>query len=168
QDALTGRTGSLFVTLGIPGEIRDVLLAEQTLGTVEGAVIAGLGTGPRPAGSVRISFRDGVTPERTVTTDPAGRFSFAGVAAADFTLVAENPANHQIASASATLPENVARAEIDLVFPALTSASVLVLAPDGIVPADAAVTLKGVAFEQNADTDAAGRVGCDAGPARPH
>ena len=164
QDSLTGRIGTLNVSLGTPGEIRTVLLVERALGLVEGSVIDGFGTGAVPGVQVTLRSGDGFSPPRTVTTDPAGRFSFPGVPAGDFDLEASNEQTQEKGGSHATLPAGTARLVVDVVFAPLTRASFVVLEPNGIAPADATVTLEGVGFLQSVDTDAAGRAVFDPVP----
>ncbi|MEB2343973.1 MAG: carboxypeptidase regulatory-like domain-containing protein [Deltaproteobacteria bacterium] len=159
QDALTGRLGTLTVSLATAGEIRDLLLVERTLGLVEGAVLDAFGAGTVPGARVTLSIADGFSPPRSVTTDPAGRFAFPGVPAGALTLAArlETLSGIEVGSASATLPAGAASLRVDVALAPRTRASVVVLEPNGIAPADASVTLTGPDFEQTADTDAAGR-----------
>lgn len=165
QDALSGRIATLTVALPAAGEIREVLLVERALGLVEGSVIDGFGRGAVAGARVTLRVLDGVTPSRSVTTDPAGRFSFPGVPAGELELVALDERTGETGGARATLPEGVGRLAVDVAFAPLTDTSVLVLEPNGLAPADATVTLEGLyGFLRSADTDAAGRVSFEAIP----
>src|SRR5262249_18388504 len=147
----------------------DVLLVESALGLVEGAVLDGTGTKTVPGVPVTLRVGDGVTPARTVTTDPAGRFAFPGTPAGSLDLRAENPQTPERGSASAVLADGAGRIAVAVRSAPTPSVPFLVLEPNGLTPADATVSLQGTGagpadFLQGADTDASGRVRFDGVP----
>ncbi|RIL00281.1 MAG: hypothetical protein DCC71_18835, partial [Proteobacteria bacterium] len=158
QDALTGRLGIASVPLTAAGQIAEVLVVERALGELFGAVIDGFGSRSVPGAHVTLRVADGVSPQRTVTADPSGVFSFPGTPAGAFTLSAEDPATDFQGAASGVLPEGSARLQVDVALQPLTNASFLVLEPGGLAPADATVTLALANGSLSLDTDAAGRV----------
>ena len=91
QDAVTGRLGVVPVTLGVAGEIRNVLVVERSLGVIEGNVLSGFGNATVPGATVTLRFADGLVAPRVVTADPAGAFHFPSAPAGAFSIEAVDP-----------------------------------------------------------------------------
>ena len=156
SDPVSGRAAVLTVVLGNPDEIREIQLVEQALGEIKGAVVNSYGSGYVPNAQVTITVSDGITPGRTVTTGPDGRFSFPNTPAGPFQLLALDPVSELSGSASGTLPDNVASFERNVDLQSLATLTLVVsrVAP-GIPGADAWAALEGPVL-RFADTDAAG------------
>src|SRR5207302_88178 len=104
QDPVTGIGALANVTLSFDGDIKDVLLVEQSRGEIKGGVLDGYGTSFVSGANVTLTTQDGLTPPRTVTSGPDGQFSFPGTPAGDFTLQTRDPVSHFQGFASGTLP----------------------------------------------------------------
>lgn len=161
SDPVTGANAHTSVTINFNGQTQTVQLVEGTLGTVNGFVLNSYNTGYVASASVQISFSDGVTPSRTVTTGPNGAFSFPGSPMGAFTLNAQyklpDSSVNQVVSGNAsgtlTTLSNVVSVNIQL--QPLTSLSVHVVRNDGSTPAQNARVFA-AGFQQ--DTDANGNV----------
>ncbi|HKS37006.1 MAG TPA: Ig-like domain-containing protein, partial [Verrucomicrobiae bacterium] len=158
QDPVTGIGASLNVILNFDGQTNDVLLVEQSRGEVRGFVVNSYGNGFVPGAQVTISFADGLTPSRTVTTGPDGGFSFPGTPAGAFSLAAEDPITNRRGNNNGVLPENVALFQIDVPLQPAAGLIVQVFVPGtNSIPADAAVEIAGNNFNAGGDTDPGGR-----------
>ncbi|HEY6228286.1 MAG TPA: carboxypeptidase regulatory-like domain-containing protein, partial [Verrucomicrobiae bacterium] len=124
NDPVTGRAAKLDVTLNLAGEVRNVVLIEQSLGEIAGSVVNSFRTATVPNATVTLSGDSSL--RRTVTTGPDGRFSFLNVPAGAFNLRAEDPAFKVSGDASGVLGEDVARVEIDVTVKALAQVTVQV------------------------------------------
>ena len=159
QDPVTGIGSTLTVTLVFDGEVRDVQLVEQARGEIKGAVVNSYVNGHVPGANVTVHFADGLTPNRTVTTGPDGRFSFPGSPAGGFDLQAEDPITQLHGSNSGTLGEKMVSIDINVPLQPLATLAGIVLLPNGVTPAtNATVKLAGGDSPATADTDSAGRV----------
>jgi hypothetical protein len=156
NDPITGRAAKLDVILNVAGEVRDVVLIEQSLGEISGSVVNSFRTGTVPNATVTLSGDSSL--RRTVTTGPDGRFSFLNVPAGSFTLHAEDPAFNVSGDAGGLLRDEVARLEINVIVQAL--AQVTVQAWRGNTNSsgtNATITLAGGNQSFSVDTDASGR-----------
>src|SRR5439155_17129489 len=133
-------------------------LIEQSRGEIRGAVIASDGTNFVPGVNVTLHVSDGITPDRTVTTGPDGRFSFPGAPTGRFDLMAEHPVTKIRGQNSAVMPENAMFFEINIALQPLAALTVRVFRPGGVTPATSATVTLGCGAPRAADTDAAGRV----------
>ncbi|MFN0129716.1 MAG: Ig-like domain-containing protein, partial [Verrucomicrobiales bacterium] len=158
-DPASGRSGVIVVVLTTPNESRDVLVVETALGTVFGLVTNGLGIAPVPNAEIVLILDDpfAVNRRRTVTTAPDGTYSFAAVPAGIFTLTARDPVTGLRGGARATMAPSTGSLEVNLPLQATASATILVLEPDGVTPADATVRLAGDSGGLFADTGPDGR-----------
>lgn len=157
QDPVTGIGASLYVTLNVDGEVRDVQLVEQSRGEIKGLVLGSYGTNFVAGATVTLKVHDGLTPPRAVSTGPDGAFSFPGTPAGSFEIDAEDPVSHLRGSVTGTLPENTASLQLTLQIQPLARLAGTVYQPNGSVATNASVRLTGLKTA-NSDTDAAGRV----------
>lgn len=159
HDPVTGIAASLFTTLSVNGQTNTVTLVEQSRGDVRGFVIDSDGVTPAPGINVTISFGDGFTPERTVTSGPDGAFSFPGVGPGPFSLVAENPVSRLRGSNGGVMPETAATFDINVALPGRADVIVRILEAGGATPAAfGRVTLIEGQQIHSADTDTSGLV----------
>ena len=135
QDAVNGRVGTVTVALGTEGETRRVQLVEQALGEVHGVVINSYRTGTLPGAAVTLSVREGLAPDRTVTTGPDGSFSFPGTPAGELTLSAADPASGATGMQTGTLSPSAGSLEVNIPLQALATLHGVVLEPGGRAPA---------------------------------
>ncbi len=91
QDPVSGIGASAWITLTFPSETAEVALTEEARGEITGTVINGYGTGVVPGAQVTLTFDDGITGARTVSTGPDGVFSFPGSPAGGFQITAIDP-----------------------------------------------------------------------------
>ncbi|HET6407449.1 MAG TPA: Ig-like domain-containing protein, partial [Chthoniobacteraceae bacterium] len=158
HDPVSGIGAVLLTTLNADGQTNTVKLVEQARGEIRGAVIASDGLSFVPAASVTLNIPGGITPPRTVTAGPDGRFSFPGAPAGSFQLSAAHPVSSLRGAQSGVLPENASFVELNVPLEGLGSINALVLLPDGIKPAtNASVTIT-AGNNRSADVNAAGRV----------
>jgi hypothetical protein len=158
EDPVTGIGAAANVTLSTDGEVRSVILVEQSRGEVRGTVIDGYGTAPVPGANVTLHLSDGLTADRNVTTAPDGSFSFPGTPADSVSLLAVDPATDFKGSVSGTVLESNAVTHIDISLQPLARLAGVLFEPDGITPAtNASVQIVG-AVSRVSDTDASGRV----------
>ncbi len=160
QDPVTGVGAVATVTLSSEGEERRVQLVEQARGEIQGTVISSYGTGVVTGATVVLQVQDGLTPARSVTTGPDGRYRFPGTPAGPFYVEATDPVSGLKGSRSAVLAEDLAMLIVDLPLQPLGTLEWLVVRPDGASPAaNAAVTLwAGVNLVRAANADEQGRV----------
>jgi hypothetical protein len=159
HDPVSGIGATLTTTLSADGQTNSVTLVEQARGEIRGAVVGSDGISFVPGANVTLNGSDGITPSRTVTAGPDGRFSFPGAPAGAFSLRAEHPVTQLRGEQSGVLPEGVAFFEVNVLLEALGAVNVLVLSPSGTTPAtNATVTLSEGSSPRAADVDASGRV----------
>ena len=159
QNPVNGVGAILSVTLTYDGEVRDVQLVEQARGEIVGAVIDSYGTGFVSAASVTLTVGDGLTPARTVTTGPDGRFSFPATPAGAFQLDAMAPVTQWRGSRSGVLPEGAPTYEVNVPLESRATLAGLVYQPDGDTPAtNASVQIASGTLLVRADADRFGRV----------
>ncbi len=153
SDPVSGVGALANVTLAVNGETNRLTLIEQALGEITGRVLDSFGTGVVPGAEVTIRFDDGLNPERTVTTDPTGRFRFPASPAGGFQISARDPQSPGLnASRNGTLPDNVATLDFDVALTPLGNVLVRVRQPDGLPAVGALVTVPG-AGERPAEAD---------------
>jgi hypothetical protein len=144
QNPVTGVGAAMTVSLTYDGEVREVLLVEQSLGDVRGQVVNSYGSGFVAGAGVTLHMLDQFGPDRTVSTGPDGAFSFPGTAAGDFELAAWDPGARRGGSVSGTLPEDVPVVTLDVKLQTLVTLAGTVYRPDGLTPAsNATVTVRG-------------------------
>jgi hypothetical protein len=169
SDPVTGAFASASVSLTFGGEVKSVLLVETPRGEVNGYVIDSYGQTFVAGATVDISFDDGLTADRTVTTGPDGRYSFPGSPAGGFRLLARHPTLRVLGggwsrAARGTLAESATSVSVDVPLEALAYLPVQVFRSDGETPASGTqvrirrkVGFSGL-IEQEKDADAAGEV----------
>lgn len=152
-DPVTGVGALANVTLVVNGETNQVTLIEQALGEITGRVLDSFGTGVVIGAEATIRFDDGLNPERTVTTDPTGRFRFPASPAGGFQISARDPQSPGLnASRGGTLADNVTSLDFDVALKPLGNVLVRVRQPDGSPAAGALVTVTG-GDERTAEAD---------------
>jgi hypothetical protein len=155
QDAVSGRLAVAEARLVRPGETVDVTLVERALAEVRGHVISGTGSSFVPAATVTLSFQDGFTAPRTVTSDPSGEFAFLAVPAGPAALSAEDPVTELRGSVSFTVPD-APDFRIDVALAGVADLRVQVVEADGSTPADATVAVAVGDAALALDTDTGG------------
>ncbi len=140
SDPVTGANAIGGATITFNGQIANVLLVERAVGTVSGSVLSPFGTGFVSDANVTISFSDGVTPSRTVTTDPTGAFTFPGSPMGDFSLsanyVVPGTLNFTVSGqANGTLSAVSNAVSLSIQLQPLTGLAVQVFRSDGVTPA---------------------------------
>ncbi len=157
SDPVNGMSARNTATVNYNGQTQTVQLVEATLGVVNGFVLDPYGNGFVPGATVRISFSDGVTPSRTVTTGPNGGFSFPGSPMGAFYLnasyVLPGAVNVSVSGqANGTLSASSGSVSVSIQLRPLTYLTVQVLRSDGVTPAqNTLVTLGG--NQENTDTN---------------
>lgn len=157
NDPVTGRAAALDVNFAVAGQVRDVVLVEQSLGTISGVVINSTRSGPLPNAPVELSAA-GLSGARTVTTGPDGRFRFANVPAGRFTLSARDEVLGVEGRVTAVLPEDTDSLTQDIEIEALASVVIQMWRGSTNVPGTnvtVGIGFDGVAFQ--ADTDERGQ-----------
>ncbi|MCC6619868.1 MAG: Ig-like domain-containing protein [Deltaproteobacteria bacterium] len=140
-DAPTGRYARARADIDAPGQHASVTLVVAALGEIVGTVIDSDGASTVAGASVSLSVDDPFTPERTVTTDPAGGFAFPGFPIAAFSLSASHPVTHVYGVAEGALTDDAPRAEVEITLEPLADVDLVVLRPDGAPAALARVRL---------------------------
>jgi len=160
SDPVTGAYARGSATVSIADQTVDVLLIEGARGEINGYVIDSYGRNYAPGAKVTVRFSDGLTPARTVTTGPDGRYSVPGSPVGNFTVSAVDRPVAQggrgtSGSASGNLSASTLVASMDIALRPLGSLPVKVVREDGVTPAlNVTVTAAG----KQQDTDAAGMV----------
>jgi len=169
SDPVTGAYASLNTSINFADEVKTVLLVETPRGEVAGFVIDSYGQDHVPGAKVDISYQDGLTAGRTVTTGPDGRFNFPGSPIGiGFSLRAEHP-TLRIGRASISgyatgvLPQGASSVEVEIPLQALGILPVAVLRSDGVTPAANArvsllLPLGDEPLQKESDTDVSGLV----------
>jgi hypothetical protein len=150
SDPVTGGNATSSATISYNGQTQNVKLVEATLGVVNGLVLNPYGSGFASGASVSISFGDGVTPGRTVTSGPTGAFSFPGSPMGAFEVNATYflPGTGGLsvngeANGTLSIISNTVSVDIDL--QPLAGLTVRVVRDDGITPAqNTVVTVNGL------------------------
>lgn len=162
SDPVTGISARTTATLTFADQVQTVRLVEATLGEVNGLVQNSYGSGFAACAQVKIQFSDGVTPSRTVTTDPNGRYSFPGSPMGGFTVSAtfRLPGGRQISgTASGLLRESAPTVSADIALAPLAVLPVQVVRSDGAsVATNTRVRISGPGSSIELDTDASGRI----------
>jgi hypothetical protein len=130
QDPATARTGSATGTIGSQGQVVDLRIRAQGLGTVEGFVLSN-GT-PQAAADV-----DLVAPgfRASTTTDATGRYRITGVPEGQVTATATPGNGFLLGTASANLVGDGTTLELSVSLRASTSVSGRVVKSDGVTAA---------------------------------
>lgn len=111
NDPVSGRAARLAFALNANGEVRTLLLVEQSLAEVTGTVINSTRDGVVSGAEVILNIPDG-SPARTVTTGPDGRFRFSNVPAGRADLNARKGGVE--GRVSVAVPEDVATVTADI------------------------------------------------------
>jgi hypothetical protein len=163
SDPVTGAFARGFAAITFADQILDVLLIEGARGEINGFVIDSYGQSYVAGATVQVRYSDGLTPSRTVTTGPDGRFSVPGSPAGHFSLSANDLPLAQggratSGAASGNLSAATLVATVNIQLKPLGSLPVNVVRPDGVTPAqNATVFLAG----KQQDTDELGAVRFD-------
>ncbi len=163
SDPVTGAFARASATVGFADQIVDVLIVEGARGEVNGYVIDSYGNSYVAGATVRIDYSDGLTPSRTVTTGPDGRFSFPGSPVGNFTLRAHDlpisqGGRNTSGTASGILGASTLLASVNIQLQPLGSLPIHVVRPDGVTSAqNVTVTMAG----RQLDTDVDGIVRFD-------
>ncbi len=158
-DPVNGRGALADATLSVAGEIHFVQLIEQALGEISGTVVNGYGTGPEPGADVMLHVSDGLSPDRTVTTGPDGRFAFPNTPVGEFSISARDAGKKYYGTAAGRLTEGVLSLDVNVPLTPLAIVQIVVLLPDGSRPAtNAEVALLKGGFGFIADTSTNGRI----------
>lgn len=157
SDPVTGANAVTSANVNYNGDVAVVQLVEGTLGTVNGFVLDPFSSNFVANASVTISFDDGITPSRTVTSGPNGSFSFPGSPMGGFNL----SANYSIpgalnfvvsGQASGVLSLATNTTTVDIQLQPLSDLTVQVFRPDGATPAqNVLVTVNGT--QQNTSSN---------------
>ena len=141
SDPVTGGSAQTSVTVSLNGQTQNVVLVESILGEVSGLVADPYNRGFVPGVSVTISFSDGLTPNRTVTTGPSGAFDFPGSPLGAFSLRAQYTVPNTIGlivfgQANGSLSTLVTNTSVNIQLQPLSYLTVRVVRPDGATPAN--------------------------------
>ncbi|HAV61008.1 MAG TPA: hypothetical protein DCY13_01415, partial [Verrucomicrobiales bacterium] len=163
SDPVTGAYARGSATVAFAEQIVDVLLVEGARGEINGYVIDSYGQIYVPGATVRVSYSDGLTPSRTVTTGPDGRFSVPGSPVGNFTITAQDrPVSQGGRNTSGSAGGNLSGAtlltSVNVQLQPLGSLPVKVVRDDGVTPAENTTVFLGSAQQ---DTDEQGMVRFD-------
>jgi len=157
SDPVTGAFARGSATVTFAEQVVDVRIVEGARGEVNGYVLDSYGQSFAPGATVRINYQDGLTPSRTVTTGPDGRYSFPGSPVGAFSLSANDRSIREggrgtSGSASGTLDATTLVVSVDIQLQRLGTVPVRVVRQDGTTPAEnATVSLRGVQRDTGAD-----------------
>jgi hypothetical protein len=160
SDPVTGGNAVTTTTITFNGQTQTVQLVEATLGVVSGLVMDPYQTGFVPGATVSISFGDGLTPSRTVTTGPNGGFNFPGSPMGTFSLSAKyylpGAINFPVfGQANGLLSAASTNVSINIQLQPLSYLAVHVVREDGVTPAsNALVDVAGQQQNTSANGDA--------------
>ncbi|HSH14446.1 MAG TPA: carboxypeptidase regulatory-like domain-containing protein, partial [Verrucomicrobiae bacterium] len=163
SDPVTGAFARGSAALTFADQIVDVLLIEGARGEINGFVIDSYGQSYAAGATVRVNYSDGLTPARTVTTGPDGRFSIPGSPVGNFSLRANDLPLAQggratSGTANGSLSAVTLVATVNIQLQPLGSLPVNVVRQDGVTPAqNTTVLLSG----KQQDTDDSGAVRFD-------
>ncbi len=160
SDPVTGAFARGVASVTVVDQVVDVLLIEGARGEINGYVIDSYGQEYVPGATVRVNFSDGLTPSRTVTTGPDGRFNFPGSPVGNFTLSAKDRlivdgGRGTSGSAAGSLSASLLTVSVNIPLQPLGTLPVNVVREDGVTPAsNVTVRLAG----RQLDTDESGAV----------
>lgn len=143
SNAVTGRGARAQARISSAGEIVPVILREDPLAELTGAVISSDGSRYVPGVMVTLDPSSPIFESRTVTTDPAGMFSFPGVPPGALSLRARYVAADVVGSVNAIMPEGVTTFRVDVPLERRGNIIVYVEDADG-TPEQASVHLNAV------------------------
>ena len=157
SDPVTGAAAATTASITLNGQVQTVQLVEAQRGTVSGLVLDPYSAGYAPGAMVSISFSDGVTPSRTVTTGPNGAFSLPGSPMGIFNIQAKYTlADGKTVSGSGSgmLSASAPNASVQIQLQPLAYLPVRVVLDDGVTPAqNTTVTLGGSGQQQDTGTN---------------
>jgi Tol biopolymer transport system component/protocatechuate 3,4-dioxygenase beta subunit len=157
RDPVSGSLATASATLSVDGQVVEVSLVELPQGVLSGTVFQLGQTTPVAGAEVTLRAENGITPVRSVTTGPDGRFEFPGTTPGGHLLLAQRtygPGENYQQTARVDFPVTGADTVADLVLPARRAHGrvlVRVLEPGTDAPASSA-RVNGLA------TDPAGEV----------
>ena len=156
SDPVSGRAGRLTFQLQVPGELRRLVLLEQSLTEVVGTVVNSARTGPAVGARVTLNAgASGVVQNRTVTTGPDGSFRFVNVPAGEARIEAE--LDGLSGAVSVDIPEDVASVSATVGLEPRADLRVRVLRRfAGVAGTNATVSLRLAALVVSASVDDAG------------
>lgn len=161
-DPVTGAAASAQVTLTTADQEVNIELVEGLRGEVNGLVQDSYGTGFVAGATIEITFSDGLTARRTVTTGPDGRYVFPGSPAGLFNVSANYtiPGGRTVSGrAAGILSETNSTPAADIQLEPLATLQIAVVRDDLTTPApNTRVTLAGGGVRIEQDTDTNGRV----------
>jgi len=114
RNAVTGRAARTVVQMVSVGQVANVVLREDALGEVVGGVVSVGGVGYEPGVIVTLEPESPLFPLRSVTTDPAGQFSFPGVPPGAFSLTANAVVAAHHGSANGVMPTSPIEVRVDV------------------------------------------------------
>ncbi|MBN8246992.1 MAG: carboxypeptidase regulatory-like domain-containing protein, partial [Verrucomicrobia bacterium] len=157
SDPVTGAFARGSASISFADQVVDVRIVEGARGEVNGYVLDSYGQDFAPGATVRIQYQDGLTPSRTVTTGPDGRYAFPGSPVGGFSVTAnDRPASQggrgTSGSATGVLEATTLTASVDIQLQRLGTVPVRVVRQDGSTPAEnATVSLRGLQRDTGPD-----------------
>ncbi len=156
-NAVSGRTAEARGRVAAQGSIAEILLREDALADVVGGVLAADGREYAEGAVVTLTPSNPLFVRRTVTSDPGGQFSFAGVPPGPYIIDAELVLAGVRGRAFGVMQSPPRATRTDVRLDARMSLEVQVLEADGTPAGAASVLLRQEGFS-DVDTDALGRV----------
>ncbi|MBI1176201.1 hypothetical protein GC207_02040, partial [bacterium] len=158
SDPVTGTYARGSASITFADQVVDVVLIEGARGEISGFVIDSYGRSYVPGARVTVSFSDGITPPRTVTTGPDGQYSFPGSPVGNFVVVARDRTVAEggrgtSGRATGSLSASTLSASADIQLQQLGYLPVKVVREDGTTPAANATVSIGTVQQ---DTDEQG------------
>ncbi len=156
HNPITGRSALGSARITTPNQVVRIALREDALGEVVGRVLGSDGTSVVAGAIVSLSPSSTLFPATTVTTDPGGKFRFAGVPPGRFTLSARHPSSVGLnGNAGGEMPLAATTLTVDVPLSPRGALQVTVREANGTgVPASLTVHAGQLTF--NLDTDNAG------------
>lgn len=131
--------GTATADLAAQGDVADVLVRLNGVGSVTGAVFESDGSTPALGALVTLSVRGVVSSSFSFQTGADGRYRFAGVPAGALSLSVRSPDGRLGGSASGTLARDGETVTIDLSYQASGTVTGQIIAPDGVTPSSGAI-----------------------------
>ncbi|MEW6684164.1 MAG: carboxypeptidase regulatory-like domain-containing protein [Nitrospirota bacterium] len=131
--------GTANADLATEGQVADVLVRLNGVGSVEGTVYESDGLTPAVGALVTLAVRGVVSANFSFQTGSDGRYLFASVPAGTLSLSVKSPDGLLGGSASGTLARDGETVTIDLSYQAAGTVMGQVIAPDGVTPSAGAI-----------------------------